>query len=219
MMIIKNICNFIPILLCLVLLNGCPKPGSYGDESSESKKGEEQVDNLSDPLELLTDNEIVPALYPVNGELSRSGNLIVFDDFSGDNSNDSSSDNLITAIDTVNSQAFKIQILTSIVYWDVRQAKIVAEEIFDRPIFLDYEVPYYKLRVGSFIDRDQAEDYLPQVRMAGYNDAWVVVTNTAVKSLSPLYDNEPLPVMEDSLSGELQNQESDTKTEKTVADE
>lgn len=216
---IKNIYNFISILLYLVLLNGCPKPGSYGEESPESKKGEEQADNRYDPLDLPADKEIVPSLYPVNGELSRSGNLIVSDDVSGDNPNGSSMDNFITAFDTVNSQAFKIQILTSKVYGDVRRAKIVAEEIFDRPVYLDYEVPYYKLRVGSFADRDQAEDYLQQVRMAGYNDAWVVVTNTAVKSLSPLYDNEPLPVIEDSSTSELQHNISNTKTEKTVTDE
>jgi len=192
------------------------KPKPVCDEAPESKNGEEKDDSRYNPLDLPADKEIVPALYPINGELNRSGNLIVSDEASGDNSTGTSLDNLLSAIDTVNSQAFKIQILTSKVYGDVRRAKKVAEEIFDRPVYLDYEVPYYKLRVGSFADRDSAEDYLQQVRMAGYSDAWVVVTNTAVKSLSPLYNDEPLPVVDDSLSDEYQNSGSDADLEKTV---
>jgi len=213
-MIIRNICNLFIISLCLTLLNGCLKPKQAGDESPDVKKGEEQVDSRYDPLELPSDKEIVPATYPVNGELSRAGHLIVSGDTPEDDSTTTLIDNLISTIDSANSQAFKIQILTSKVYSDVRRAKIVAEEIFDRPVYLDYEVPYYKLRVGSFGDRDHAEDYLQQVRMAGYSDAWVVVTNVAVKSLAPLYNDELIPVVDDSLTGELIN-----KIEKTVTDE
>ena len=219
LMSIRNIYNIIIVISVFVLLNGCQKPRPAGEESSESKKGEEQVGSRYNPIELPADKEIVPAKYPVNGELIRSGNLIISGDTQSDDNIITSNINITSAFDTANSQAFRIQILTSKVYGDVRRAKMVAEEIFDRPVYLDYEVPYYKIRVGSFADRDNAEDYLQQVRMAGYNDAWVVVTNVAVKSLSPLYDDKPLPVIIDSLSEEFQNIESDNTIEKTVTDE
>ena len=79
----------------------------------------------------------------------------------------------------------------------------VAEEIFDRPVYLDYEVPYFKIRVGSFFDRDQAEDYMMRARAAGYKEAWVVVTNVAVREAAPLYFDEPYPVFDDSLEKQI----------------
>ncbi len=206
---IRSIYNIIFAALFLAFANGCLMPKPVGEESPDNKKGEEQGESRFDPFELPADKEIVPELYPVSGELNLAGNLIVSGNVQGD-ANISNSNILIsTEIDTANSQAFRIQILTSKVYGDVRRAKIVAEEIFDRPVYIDYEVPYYKIRVGSFDNRDEAEDYMQQVRMAGYSDAWVVVTNVAVKSLSPLYDDEPLP----------EEIESDVSIEKTVTDE
>ena len=213
----RSIYSFIIISLCLVYFSGCLKPQKTGGEEPQEKKAREEVDNRYDPFDLLEDKEIIPARFPVNGELTRSGNLIISEDVSGGNQTGSPLDNVINTIDTASSQAFKIQFLTSKVYSDVRRAKLVAEEIFDRLVYLDYEVPYYKLRVGSFADRDQAEDYLQQVRMAGYNDAWVVVTNVDVKSLSPLYHDLPLPIVDDSLTESSQNESNNN--EKTVTDE
>ena len=218
-MSIRNIYNIIIITFVFMLFNGCQKPKLAGEDKPESNNGDEQVARRFNPLELSEDKEIIPDKHPVNGVLNSSDNLIISNSTQSDDNVITPNVNITSAFDTANSQAFRIQILTSKVYGDVRRAKMVAEEIFDRLVYLDYEVPYYKIRVGSFADRDSAEDYLQQVRVAGYNDAWIVVTNVDVKILSPLYDDEPLPLIDDSLSEEFHNIESDNTIEKTVTDE
>ncbi len=95
--------------------------------------------------------------------------------------------------DSVNGQAYRIQLYTSKLYGEARHELRVAQEIFDRPVFLDYEVPYYKIRVGSFADRDKADEYLQRVKAAGYSTAWVVIVNVGVKEAAPLYrDTAPV---------------------------
>ena len=65
----------------------------------------------------------------------------------------------------------------------------IAEEIFDHPIFLDYEVPYYKVRVGSFRDKESAEVYQLRAKSAGYNNAWVVMVTVNINKAENLYED------------------------------
>ena len=58
-------------------------------------------------------------------------------------------------------------------------------------MYLDYEVPYYKVRVGSFGSREEAEEYQQRAKAAGYRNAWVVMVNLGVKEAKPLYDEMP----------------------------
>ncbi|MBU0984142.1 MAG: SPOR domain-containing protein, partial [candidate division Zixibacteria bacterium] len=108
---------------------------------------------------------------------------------------------------SANNQAFRVQIFTSKLYNDARQALRVAEEIFDRQLYIDYEVPYFKVRVGSFDTRDAAEAYQLKAKAAGYGNAWVVLVTVGVVEAAPLYDDLPEPVFPepvpfDSTAGE-----------------
>ncbi|MFQ6009449.1 MAG: SPOR domain-containing protein, partial [Candidatus Zixiibacteriota bacterium] len=104
-----------------------------------------------------------------------------------------------STFNTLNNQVYRIQIFTSQLYGEARRAMTIAEEIFDRTVFLDYEVPYYKVRVGGFAQRYEAEDYLSRVKAAGYPDAWVVVVNVAIKEPAPLYPDGSPAAAEDSI--------------------
>ncbi len=116
--------------------------------------------------------------------------------------------NLIEPIDTLNNQAFRVQILTTKVYGEARTALRVAEEIFDRPVFMDYEVPYFKLRVGNFAERETAENYQQRAKAAGYTKAWVVVVTVGVEEPAPLYETLPATVG-DSLDYEYDQGQDD----------
>lgn len=95
---------------------------------------------------------------------------------------------LPVAYDTANHQAYRVQLLTTKLYGEARKAERVAHEIFDQPVYVDYEVPYYKLRVGSFASREDAEQYQLRAKAAGYGNAWVVLVMVDVKQAPPLYD-------------------------------
>ena len=98
-------------------------------------------------------------------------------------------DNYSQPVDTINSQAFRVQLFTTKLYREAQEAVRTAEEIFDQSVYVDYEVPYFKVRVGSFADRDAAEDYQQRAKAAGYRNAWVVMVNVSIREATPLYDN------------------------------
>jgi len=91
-------------------------------------------------------------------------------------------------------EVYRIQIFTSRLYNEANQELALAEEIFNLPVHLDYEVPYYKLRVGDFTERNEAEDMLPEIRAIGYRDAWVARVIKKIREV-PLYEMLDEPIL------------------------
>ncbi|MFW6245391.1 MAG: SPOR domain-containing protein [Fibrobacterota bacterium] len=79
---------------------------------------------------------------------------------------------------TANSSAtrYRIQILASSQIDLVRQEKKTVESKTSLPAFMSMEQPFYKLYVGDFSTRKEAEAQLKKVRKKGYTDAWIVRT-------------------------------------------
>ncbi len=100
--------------------------------------------------------------------------------------------------DTVAYDTYRIQLYNSRVYAEAALERSVATEIFDYTVTLDYEVPYFKIRLGDFADSKVAEVYLKDyVKPAGYPDSWVArVRVTPQKSAEA---QERLTVYFDSL--------------------
>ena len=46
-------------------------------------------------------------------------------------------------------------------------------------VFIDYEPPYFKVRVGNFQTRNNAEKLLEEVTKKGYETAFIVQTKTS----------------------------------------
>jgi len=182
----KIIYKFVVVLM-LLLLFGC-RPAAVSKEKSQVNDHGAETAQF-DPLELPSDTTVVPKNNPQKGDLI--GEEILTDN-QALGQTDSSVNNLLKSVDSINSQSFRIQIFSSKVFGASKQATNVAEEIFDRPVYLDYEVPYYKIRVGNFVNRDDAEKYLLKVRTAGYSDAWVVAANINIRESERLYQDSLL---------------------------
>jgi hypothetical protein len=196
------------IALALLLLTGCLGPRPAGEESRRPPTTTEADPRGFDPLELPRDREVVPEKYPRQGTLEGRGELVSTEGKDVDSVYRSIA-NLAPGVDTLNNQTFRVQLFTSKLYGEARRAVTVAEEIFDQPVFLDYEVPYYKVRVGGFADRDAAEDYQDKAREAGYPGAWVVVVNLDISQPAPLYDESNL----EGLEGEYSPEEEAPRTD------
>ena len=69
---------------------------------------------------------------------------------------------------------FRIQILASSQIDMVRQEKLNAEAATGLPVFMASEQSLYKLYVGDFKTKADADAALPAVKSKGYRDAWVV---------------------------------------------
>ncbi len=51
-----------------------------------------------------------------------------------------------------------------------------AEAIFSERVYIDFEAPYYRVRLGEFDTLEGGEGFLLFVRQSGYRDAWLVKT-------------------------------------------
>jgi hypothetical protein len=52
----------------------------------------------------------------------------------------------------------------------------VARQKFSEPVYLEYEPPYYKVRVGDFLTKDAAKSLSNRAKSQGYDGAWIVET-------------------------------------------
>jgi len=181
------------IMLCpvvLILLCGCrgsfSPPAEETPEPTETRPAERPAGDDRNPLGLEADLEIVPAGYAMAA---------------------ASPDSLFGGVDSLSGgdeapvsggfyEAYRIQLFTSKEQGPAFKEMTVAREVFDREVTLDYEVPYYKVRVGEFPDRNRAEEYLGAAREAGYKNAWVVKVNRQVKAVEDMYDATTVPVID-----------------------
>ena len=73
---------------------------------------------------------------------------------------------------------FRVQVLLT---KEIDEANAVndrmGQDLPDESVYLVYDSPYYKIRIGNFLDRPSADATLRKVVNLGYKDAWVVPDN------------------------------------------
>jgi hypothetical protein len=91
------------------------------------------------------------------------------------------------------SVGFRVQICAVSEEEKARQVQRDAIVKFtDEEVYLIYEAPYYKVRVGNCTSRLEADQLQQAAIQKGFEDAWVVRTKIKLKSSSgPLQNNEP----------------------------
>lgn len=67
-----------------------------------------------------------------------------------------------------------IQIAACSAEADAARAAAQADPLTELECTVDFESPWWKVRLGAFATREQAETRLAEVRALGYSDAWVV---------------------------------------------
>lgn len=89
-----------------------------------------------------------------------------------------------TVIQTVEQSAngleirYRIQMFASSSVESLREQKRMMERKVDLPFFLSFEAPFFKLFVGDFKSRVDAETYLSKIKKHGYTDAWIVTARS-----------------------------------------
>jgi len=90
-------------------------------------------------------------------------------------------------------EGFRIQLLSTKDLESATRAKAIAMEQFEDvrvKFYLEFDSPYYKVRLGDFQSREEAEDVREIVRSRGYPKAWIVK--------SKVWSNPEFPILEDS---------------------
>lgn len=80
------------------------------------------------------------------------------------------------------AQGFRVQIFASSSIDEANAAKTVAEEkVLRDSIYIVYDPPVYKVRVGDYATRFEANQHLTRLVNIGYPDAWVVADRIALR--------------------------------------
>lgn len=72
------------------------------------------------------------------------------------------------------SMLYRIQLFTSKSMAEAVSVRNEAALDFDADVRVDFETPYYKVRLGSFATPQEAEGALKRARQLGYRGAWAV---------------------------------------------
>ena len=89
------------------------------------------------------------------------------------------SDDSDAAVDTsftTSIKGYRIQVAISQDENDLIKIKEKLELTIKEKIYIKFELPNYKLRVGNFDNRKKAEAYRNRIIQLGYRSAWVIPT-------------------------------------------
>ena len=73
-------------------------------------------------------------------------------------------------------KGYRVQIVISQNEQELQDVKIEIEKSIDEQTYIIFELPNYKLRVGNFLNRKEAESFQKKIVRLGYRTAWVVPT-------------------------------------------
>ncbi len=79
-------------------------------------------------------------------------------------------------------QGFRVQIFASPDRQMALEIKQRAESLLEENLYLEFEAPYYKVRVGDCLSSAEAETLVKKIRKKGYSDAFRVRTTIKLQS-------------------------------------
>jgi len=171
-------------ILGLALVAAACSPAKFFSRHQEEKRPEATI--AFDPLATSADREIVPEAYPIRtihpGLVASARDSARIDSAAGP------------------IEVFRVEIFTSRLYGEANRELAIAKEIFSLPVHVDYEVPYYRLRVGDFSTRAEAERMVEGIRSIGYPNAWVARAIKKTVQPPPL-DTLDQPILPPDTSG------------------
>ncbi len=77
---------------------------------------------------------------------------------------------------------YRVQVLATKYAEKADSLKQVLRDSFGDEVYVTYEAPNYKVRVGNSVDRKQAEGIQDKLKKMGYSSAWIIRTRVEVKS-------------------------------------
>lgn len=86
---------------------------------------------------------------------------------------------------------FRIQILSTSNIDDADASRMAAQQLFlSDTVYVVYDPPVYKVRVGDFDSRLEANNRLADVQERGFRDAWVVPDNVLRRKWVPVHRDD-----------------------------
>ena len=89
---------------------------------------------------------------------------------------DSTSFEFLVSLDSVQSisEGYRVQVLATRYFERAESLAVIMKNTVSDSVYVDFEAPNYKVRIGDFIDRDSAELLQQELVQMGYNSAWIL---------------------------------------------
>ena len=78
--------------------------------------------------------------------------------------------------DSIIIEGYRVQVLATRERFKAEKLQSDLEELFEYKIYVIFEAPNYKVRIGDFIDRQKAEKFRKKLSGNGYSSAWIIRT-------------------------------------------
>jgi len=91
---------------------------------------------------------------------------------------DSTSFEFVLSLDSIQSvsEGYRVQVLATRYFERADSLAVIMKSTLSDSVYVDFEAPNYKVRVGDFIDRNSAESLQQDLVQMGYNSAWILRT-------------------------------------------
>ena len=91
---------------------------------------------------------------------------------------DSTSFEFLLSLDSVQSvsEGYRVQVLATRYFERADSLAVIMKNTVSDSVYVDFEAPNYKVRIGDFIDRNSAESLQQDLVQMGYNSAWILRT-------------------------------------------
>lgn len=89
---------------------------------------------------------------------------------------DSTSFESVILLDSVQSviEGYRVQVLATRYFERADSFAIIMKNTVSDSVYVDFETPNYKVRIGDFIERESAESLQQNLVQMGYNSAWIL---------------------------------------------
>ena len=88
----------------------------------------------------------------------------------------STSFEFLLSLDSVQSvsEGYRVQVLATRYFERAESLAVIMKNTVSDSVYVDFEAPNYKVRIGDFIERDSAESLQQELVQMGYNSAWIL---------------------------------------------
>ncbi len=78
-------------------------------------------------------------------------------------------------------RVYRVQLMASTDREEVEGVANRVKDLFPIPVYIDYSEPFYRVRVGDFRTREEAEEYRGKLADLGFDTAWIVKTEISTE--------------------------------------
>lgn len=80
----------------------------------------------------------------------------------------------------VETSGYRIQLISTQNLAEAISTKAQADSLYSMPVYVDFEPPNYKVRIGNYITNEDARSMQLDMQRQGFKNAWVVPSKIVV---------------------------------------